>query len=88
MTLSTRVRPMRVAAAPVAFECTLDRIVNIGDGPLAAHVVFGRIQMAHVSDAVLGPDGKIDPAKLDLIGRMSGELYCRTTERFAVKRPA
>jgi flavin reductase (DIM6/NTAB) family NADH-FMN oxidoreductase RutF len=51
-------------------------------------VIFGRIQLVHVSDAVLGPDGRIDPAKIDLIGRMSGELYCRTTERFAFKRPA
>ncbi len=86
-TPSTRVRPPRVAAAPVAFECTLDRIVGIGEGPLAAHVIFGRIHLVHVSDAVLGPDGRIDPARLDLIGRMSGDLYCRTTERFTAKRP-
>jgi flavin reductase (DIM6/NTAB) family NADH-FMN oxidoreductase RutF len=38
------VRPPRIAAAPVAFECTLHQIVEIGEGPLAAHVVFGRIQ--------------------------------------------
>ena len=87
MTPSTKVRPPRVAAAPVAFECTLHQIVNIGEGPLAAHVVFGRIHLVHVSDAVLGADGRIDPARLDLIGRMSGELYCRTTERFALQRP-
>jgi flavin reductase (DIM6/NTAB) family NADH-FMN oxidoreductase RutF len=84
---STTVRPPRVAAAPAAFECTLDRIVNIGEGPLAAHVIFGRILLVHISDAVLGPDGRIDPAKLDLIGRMSGDLYCRTTERFGLARP-
>lgn len=81
---ATKVKPPRVAAAPVAFECTLDRIVNVGEGPLAANVVFGRIHLAHVSDAVLGSDGRIDPAKLDTIGRMGGELYCRTTERFAL----
>jgi flavin reductase (DIM6/NTAB) family NADH-FMN oxidoreductase RutF len=84
---SERVRPPRVAAAPVAFECTLDRIVHIGEGPLAANVVFGRILVAHVSEAVLGADGRPDPAKLDLIGRMGGELYARTTERFALRRP-
>jgi flavin reductase (DIM6/NTAB) family NADH-FMN oxidoreductase RutF len=84
---SERVRPPRVAAAPVAFECTLDRIVNIGEGPLAAHVTFGRILVAHVSDAVLDTDGRADPGKLDLIGRLGGELYARTTERFAIKRP-
>jgi len=84
---SARVRPPRVAAAPVAFECTLDRFVHIGEGPLAANVVFGRIQLAHVADAVLGADGKPDPGKLDLIGRMGGESYTRTTERFDVTRP-
>lgn len=84
---SERVRPPRVAAAPVAFECTLERIVNIGEGPLAANVIFGRILVAHVSDAVMGPDGMPDPAKLDLVGRIGGEGYARTTERFYLKRP-
>lgn len=84
---SQRIRPPRVAAAPVAFECTLDRIVLIGEGPLAANVVFGRIQLAHVSDAVLGGDGRPDPAKLDLIGRMGGEMYSRTTDTFSLTRP-
>src|SRR3954470_14876636 len=80
-TPSQRVRPPRVAAAPVAFECTLDRIVQIGEGPLAANVVFGRILVAHVSDAVLGADGKPDPGKLDLVARLGGEGYARTTDR-------
>ena len=86
-TPSERVRPPRVAAAPVAFECTLDRFVHVGEGPLAANVVFGRILLAHVRDDMLADDGKPDPAKLDLIGRMGGESYARTTERFALKRP-
>ena len=84
---SERVRPPRVAAAAVAFECTLDRIVLVGEGPLAANVVFGRIQVVHVADAVLGPDGKPDPAKLDLIGRMGGDGYTRTRDRFEIERP-
>src|SRR5687768_14798397 len=66
---SERVRPPRVALAPVAFECTLDRIVNVGEGPLAAHVVFGRIELVHIDEAILAADGRPDPAKLDLIGR-------------------
>jgi flavin reductase (DIM6/NTAB) family NADH-FMN oxidoreductase RutF len=86
-TPSERVRPPRVAAAPVAFECVLHSVVPIGEGPLAANVVFGRILTAHVSDTVLGADGRPDPAKLDLVGRLGGESYARTTERFALKRP-
>ncbi len=84
---SERVRPPRVAAAPVAFECTLERILPIGEGPLAANVVFGLIQLAHVSDTVLGADGRPDSAALDLVGRLGGEGYVRTRERFDLKRP-
>ncbi len=82
-----RVRPPRVAAAPVAFECALDRIVTIGDGPLAANVVFGRMLIAHVSDAVLGANGRPDSAKLDLIGRLGGDAYTRTRDIFSIGRP-
>jgi flavin reductase (DIM6/NTAB) family NADH-FMN oxidoreductase RutF len=84
---SERVRPPRVAAAPVSFECTKDRIVHIGEGPLAANVIFGRILLVHVSDAVLGANGWPDPGKLDLIGRLGHDSYTRTTERFDLKRP-
>jgi flavin reductase (DIM6/NTAB) family NADH-FMN oxidoreductase RutF len=83
-----RVKPPRVAAAPAAFECRVDRIVRVGEGPLAGNIVIGRILCLHVAESVLGPDGKIDPAKLDTIGRMGGDLYARTTDRFAIARPS
>ena len=84
---SERVRPPRVAAAPVAFECALDRIVHIGEGPLAANVIFGRILLAHVTDAVMAADGRPDPAKLDLIARLGGDAYARTRDTFEMDRP-
>ena len=86
-TAATRVRPLRVEAAPVAFECTLHTIVQVGEGAGSASVVFGRIVAAHVSDAVLGADGKIDPALLDTVGRLGGEHYVTTRDRFTLKRP-
>jgi len=84
---STRVRPPRVTDSPIAFECGVHQIVPVGEGPLAAHIVLGRIRYAHVADAVLGPDGLPDPGKLDLVGRLGGDLYTRTTDRFSLKRP-
>lgn len=84
---SDLVRPPRVAAAPASFECRVHQIVPVGEGALAAHVVIGRILRAHVDDAVLDDEGRADPAKLDLIGRLGGEDYCALGERFTVKRP-
>jgi flavin reductase (DIM6/NTAB) family NADH-FMN oxidoreductase RutF len=85
---STRVRPPRVADTPVSFECRVERIVRIGEGPLAGNVVFGTVLCLHVSEAVLGADGQIDPRKLDTIGRMGGDYYSRTTDLFTLQRPA
>jgi flavin reductase (DIM6/NTAB) family NADH-FMN oxidoreductase RutF len=84
---SGRIRPPRVAAAPVAFECALHQIVPIGTGPLAANVIFGRILVAHVQDGVLGPGGMPDARKLDLVGRLGGEDYSTTRDTFSMERP-
>lgn len=82
-----RVRAPRVAQAAVAFECALHQIVPIGEGPLAANVVFGRILLTHVSDDVLGDDGRPDARKLDLIGRLGGDDYASTRDCFSLPRP-
>lgn len=86
-TASTKVRPPRVTAVPFAFECRLDRVVQVGEGAGAGNIVIGRIVAAHVSESVLGADGRLDPLKLDLIGRMGGDLYTRTRELFTLDRP-
>lgn len=77
----------RIAESRVHFECRLNRIVRIGEGPLSANLVIGNIVMMHVDDALLRPDGSVDPAALDTIGRMGGTGYCRTREMFFLDRP-
>ncbi|MSU32855.1 MAG: flavin reductase family protein [Pedosphaera sp.] len=85
---SIRVRPVRVATAPVAFECRLDRIVVISEGPAGGNAVFGRILRIHVEDSILGTDGRPDPDRMDLIGRVGGSDYVRTRDRFTLDRPS
>lgn len=80
---STRVKPPRLAGTPVSLECTLLRIVEVEGTAL----ILGRIVFAHVQDAVW-KDGAVDPALVTFVGRMGGELYCRTTDRFARQRDA
>lgn len=84
---AARVRPPRVARSPAHLECVLDRIVEVGEGPLAGNVVFGRIVHVDVDDDVLDAQGRPDPARLDTIGRLGGIGYARTTDRFELPRP-
>jgi flavin reductase (DIM6/NTAB) family NADH-FMN oxidoreductase RutF len=79
-----RVSPPRVAESPVQFECQLIQIVPVGTGPLAANVVIGKILLMHIRDDVLDAEGKIDPLRVDSIGRMGGRGYCRTREQFTI----
>jgi flavin reductase (DIM6/NTAB) family NADH-FMN oxidoreductase RutF len=86
-TPSARVRPPRVKEAAVHLECVLHQIVPVGEGPLAANVIIGRIVLIHADDSVLDAVGQIDPAKLDTVGRMGGIAYTRTRDRFELPRP-
>jgi len=83
------IRPPRVAESPVSMECRLHTIVPHGEGPLAAHYIIGEVLLVHVQDAVLDEEGRIDPRKLDLIGRMGGDWYAHAagSALFEMPRP-
>jgi flavin reductase (DIM6/NTAB) family NADH-FMN oxidoreductase RutF len=81
---SERVAPPRIAEAPVAMECRLDRIVEVGRGGTA--VIIGEILLWHVRDELV-VNGRLDLGRLDAIGRMGGPSYTRTRDRFDLQRP-
>ena len=81
------VRPPRVGSASVAFECRLDRIIRVSEGPAGGNIVLGRIVRMYVADTVIGAGGYPDPDRLDLVGRMGGTDYLRTRDRFSLDRP-
>jgi flavin reductase (DIM6/NTAB) family NADH-FMN oxidoreductase RutF len=84
---ATRVRPPRVAASPVHLECRVNRILPMGDGPLAANLVIGEVLLIHVDDSVLDAAGRVDPRKLRTIARLGRDFYCRSTDLFEMRRP-
>jgi flavin reductase (DIM6/NTAB) family NADH-FMN oxidoreductase RutF len=83
---SAVVRPPRVAESPVSFECRLHQILDFSTAPTSGSLVIGQIVSIHINDAHL-KDGKLDRNSLDLIGRMGGIQYTRTTQRFEMVRP-
>jgi flavin reductase (DIM6/NTAB) family NADH-FMN oxidoreductase RutF len=83
---SRMVRPPRVAESPVSFECRLHQILDFSPAPTGSSLVIGEIVSIYINDAHL-KDGKLDRNSLDLIGRMGGAQYTRTTQRFEMNRP-
>lgn len=84
---SERVKVPRVAGAPVAFECRVAQIQPYPAEQPNSHLIFAEVLLAHIDDAVLNEQGRIDPLKLDLVGRLGGNAYCRTSELFQMQRP-
>lgn len=83
---SLKVKPPRIAEAPVSFECERLVIVDVG---VDRAVILGRAVAVHIwDDCVLDKERcYIDTPKLDLIGRMHGRgWYARTTDRFDMPR--
>jgi len=80
------VRPARVAESPVSFECKLHQILDFSPAPTSGSLVIGEIVSIHMDDAHI-KNGKLDRNSLDLIGRMGGIQYTRTTQRVEMARP-
>lgn len=88
-TPSRTVRPPRVAASPVAFECRTVQIIRMNPGaPAGGNVVLGEVAHIHVRDDLINERYHVDPAALDAIGRMGGRGYVSTRERFDLPRGA
>jgi len=83
---SKLIRPQRVAESPVSFECRLRQILDFNPGPEGGSLVIGEIVSVHISDQHV-KEGRLDRNSLDLIGRMGGTQYTRTTQRFEMVRP-
>jgi len=83
---SVHVKPPRIAISPVAMECQLIQIVELGRD---SGLVLGRVLAMHVHDDVVVDPQKhyIDTPKLKLIGRMHGAgWYARTSDLFEMER--
>lgn len=73
------VKPPRVAEAPVSFECTVDQVIALGDGPGAGNLILARIRRIHIQEQFLNEQGQLDTTKLDLVARMGANWYCRAS---------
>lgn len=83
---SDLVKPLRVGESKIQLECRLREIVVVSEKPGGGSMILGDVVRFHVLEALLDGD-KIDPGKLNAIGRMGGPTYVRTGDRFDMQRP-
>lgn len=86
---SELVMPFRVKESPVQFECIVKEIVELGDEGGSGNLIIAEIKLMHINEEVLDAEGKIDQTKIDLVGRMGEDYYCRATgdALFRVPKP-
>lgn len=86
---SELVKPFRVKESPVQIECKVREVVELGDEGGSGNLIISEIVMMHIDDAILDDEGTIDQTKIDLVGRMGGNYYCRANGNalFEVPKP-
>ena len=86
---STQVKPYRVKESPVQMECKVKNIISLGEEGGAGNLVVCEIIKMHISEDILNSHHQIDPNKIDLVGRMGANWYCRASNSslFEVQKP-
>lgn len=74
----TRVAHPRILEAPVSFECKVYETVPLGERA----VVLGEILMVHARAGVILDSGRASEESFQPIGRLFGNRYCTTRQRF------
>jgi flavin reductase (DIM6/NTAB) family NADH-FMN oxidoreductase RutF len=82
---SSVVKPPRIAEAPASLECTEWGTLQIGGNRL----IIGLVKRLQLHDELFDPETmRIRSENFHAVGRMaSPHWYCRTSDRFEMKRP-
>jgi flavin reductase (DIM6/NTAB) family NADH-FMN oxidoreductase RutF len=84
---SVKIKPFRVKESPVQMECKVLEVKETGTGGGAGNLIICEILLMHISEDVLNADKKIDPNKIDLVGRMGFNWYCRASGNALFEQP-
>ncbi|WP_172330858.1 flavin reductase family protein [Mangrovicoccus sp. HB161399] len=79
----------RVAESPCQFECRYLSTHRLpGNSPVGSiDIVYGQVERIHVADDVIGPEGKLDVAKIEPLARMGYYDYAVIRETFEMRIP-
>ena len=82
------VAPFRVKEAPVQFECRVNDIIALGTEGGAGNLILCEVLKMHIDASILDEHGAIDQHKIDLVSRLGGNWYSRSSQGlFEVEKP-
>ena len=86
---SDLVKPPRVKEVPASIECRVIELKPLGDQGGAGQLVICEALMVHINEDIIDEAGKVDPQKLDAVGRLGGNWYTRASGEavFEVPKP-
>jgi len=76
---SDEIRPFRVKESPVQMECKVIDIHTLGEHGGAGHLIVCQVVKMHIDEDVLDENNRINPHKIDLMGRMGRAYYVRAS---------
>lgn len=87
---SENVKPFRVKESPIQMECKVLQVIETGEGGAAGNLVICEVVKMHICESILDENQTIDSTKLDLIGRLGGDWFCRpnSSSMFKIDRHA
>lgn len=83
---SDMVKPPYVLESHVNMECRLVQTVEVSTRPMGGTLIIGEVLRFHIDGEIVA-NFRVDPDKLRAIGRMGGNEYTRTRDRFQMIRP-
>lgn len=75
---STHVKPKALKESPVNMECRVNDIITLGEHGGAGHLIICEVLAMHIREDVI-EDDRINPHKIDLMGRMGRSFYVRAS---------
>ena len=76
---SDLVKPFRVKESPAHLECKVKNIITLGEHGGAGHLIICDVLRLHIAKEVVDDRNRIDPHRIDLMGRMGRAYYVRAS---------
>ena len=86
---SNKIKPPRVKESPVSFECSVFKIIELGNEPGAGNLILAKVELIHIDQKYLNNKGFLDTSVMDLVGRMGENWYIRAKKEslFEITKP-